>query len=245
MVNFSQMTHHLHSPITWLSILLLTGLSWYYMLFDMTMVMSPHWHLYELTMVFVMWAVMMVGMMMPSATPMILLFAKINRTRLQRSAEFVSSNLFILGYLLVWSLYSLVITLMQWQLHELALMTPMMKSSNDIASGILLILIGIYQISPLKQQCLNYCRSPLNFLMTQWQEGKLGAVKMGLKHGLYCVGCCWLLMALLLVVGVMHIGWILALSILVLLEKVVNWPKTINLGICLTCIGSGIYFLVG
>ncbi|ABV88628.1 DUF2182 domain-containing protein [Shewanella pealeana] len=245
MVNFSQMTHHLHSPITWLSILLLTGLSWYYMLFDMTMVMSPHWHLYELTMVFVMWAVMMAGMMMPSATPMILLFAKINRTRLQRSAEFVSSNLFILGYLLVWSLYSLVITLMQWQLHELALMTPMMKSSNDIASGILLILIGIYQISPLKQQCLNYCRSPLNFLMTQWQEGKLGAVKMGLKHGLYCVGCCWLLMALLLVVGVMHIGWILALSILVLLEKVVNWPKTINLGICLTCIGSGIYFLVG
>ncbi|GIU05299.1 MULTISPECIES: DUF2182 domain-containing protein [unclassified Shewanella] len=245
MVNLSQVSNKLHSPVTWLSILLLTGLSWYYMLFDMTMIMAPHWHLYELTMVFMMWAVMMVGMMLPSATPMILLFAKISQTRQQRSAEFVSSNLFILGYLLLWSLFSLVITLVQWQLHELALMTPMMKSSNHIASGILLILIGIYQISPLKQQCLNYCRSPLNFLMTQWQEGKVGAVKMGLKHGLYCVGCCWLLMTLLLVVGVMHIGWILALSILVLLEKVVSWPEAINLGICLACLGFGLYFLVG
>ncbi|MGS0682316.1 DUF2182 domain-containing protein [Shewanella sp. 125m-7] len=245
MVNISQITHHLHSPVTWASIILLTGFSWYYMLFDMTMVMSPHWHIYELTMVFIMWAVMMVGMMMPSATPMIMLFAKISRTRKQRNAEFVSSNLFILGYLLIWSLYSLGITLVQWQLHELALMTSMMQSGNSIFSGILLIVIGIYQISPLKQQCLNHCRSPLNFLMTQWQEGRLGAIKMGLKHGFYCVGCCWLLMALLLVVGVMHIGWILALSILVLLEKVVRWPEAINLSICLGCLGFGGYLLVG
>ena len=245
MISAQSLTRQLHSPITWASIILLTGLSWYYMLFDMTMVMSPHWHIYELTMVFTMWAVMMVGMMMPSATPMILLFAKISRTRQQRSAEFVSTNLFILGYLLLWCLYSLGITLVQWQLHRLALMTPMMQSSNDIASGILLIMIGLYQVSPFKQQCLHYCRSPLNFLMSQWQEGKLGAVKMGMKHGQYCVGCCWLLMALLLVVGVMHIGWILALSILVLLEKVLPWPKTINLGICLTCLGFGLYFLVG
>ncbi|MGS0689331.1 DUF2182 domain-containing protein [Shewanella sp. 30m-9] len=245
MISAQSLTRQLHSPITWASIILLTGLSWYYMLFDMTMVMSPHWHIYELTMVFTMWAVMMVGMMMPSATPMILLFAKISRTRQQRSAEFVSTNLFILGYLLLWCLYSLGITLVQWQLHRLALMTPMMQSSNDIASGILLIMIGLYQVTPFKQQCLHYCRSPLNFLMSQWQEGKLGAVKMGMKHGQYCVGCCWLLMALLLVVGVMHIGWILALSILVLLEKVLPWPKTINLGICLTCLGFGLYFLVG
>ncbi|WP_220767451.1 DUF2182 domain-containing protein [Shewanella sp. MBTL60-007] len=245
MASLSQITHSLHSPITWVSILLLTGLSWYYMLFDMTMVMSPHWGLYELSFVFIMWAVMMVGMMMPSATPMIMLFAKISRTRRQRSAEFVSSNLFILGYLLIWSLYSLIITLVQWQLHELTLMTPMMQSGNPIFSGILLIIIGIYQISPLKQQCLNHCRSPLNFLMTQWQEGNLGAIKMGLKHGQYCVGCCWLLMALLLIVGVMHIGWILALSILILLEKVVSWPEAINIGICLACLGFGLYFLVG
>ncbi|MCL1056853.1 DUF2182 domain-containing protein [Shewanella gelidimarina] len=214
------------------------------MLFGMTMVMSSHWHINELALVFMMWAVMMVGMMMPSATPMILLFAKISRTRQQRSAEFVSSNLFILGYLLLWSLYSLVITLIQWQLHQYSLMTPMMQSSNDIASGILLLAIGLYQVSPLKQRCLHYCRSPLNFLMSQWQEGKLGAISMGLKHGQYCVGCCWLLMALLLIVGVMHIGWILALSILVLLEKVLPWPKALNLGISVSCLVAGLYLLL-
>jgi len=204
-----------------LSISLLVFLSWYYMFFEMTMNMKAIglWNEDDLLSLFIMWAIMMAGMMLPSATPVILLVDKLNHQRKLRQKLYTHSFYFVMGYLLAWILYSALITLVQWGLHTVSLLSPMMISSNDIFSGLLLIIAGLYQWSPLKQKCLQLCRTPLNMLTTQWREGISGAIILGFKHGQYCLGCCWFLMALLFVTGVMNLKWILVLTILVLVEK--------------------------
>ncbi|MDA1101526.1 MAG: DUF2182 domain-containing protein [Proteobacteria bacterium] len=169
----------------------------------------------------VMWWVMMVGMMVPSAAPMILLFATVTRKQAAGENPGRRIALFTTAYLLIWGGFSLLAALAQWALTEAALLSPMMVGTSRFLTVGLLLACGAYQLSPLKQACLVKCRSPLSFLMTRWQGGDLGALKMGLSHGAYCVGCCWLLMPLLFVGGVMNLFWIALIAMLVLGEKIV------------------------
>jgi predicted metal-binding membrane protein len=168
---------------------------------------------------FLMWTVMMVAMMLPSATPMILTFANVSRNRRQHRRPYVPVTVFAAGYLVVWGGFSVLATVAQWFLHRAALLSPMMVSSSAFLCGVLLLLAGVFQFTPLKQRCLTHCQSPLEFITTRWREGRAGAFAMGIEHGLFCTGCCWALMALLFVLGVMNLLWIAALTILVGLEK--------------------------
>ena len=191
-----------------------------HMAMDMAMPHMQVWGVLEIILLFVMWAVMMVAMMVPTAAPMILMFATINRRRQAQQQPFVPTAIFLAGYILVWTGFSVVATLVQWGLHAAALLSPMMVSSSPILGGILLLAAGIFQWTPLKYACLRHCRSPLGFLMTEWREGRRGALQMGLRHGGYCTGCCWFLMGLLFVAGVMNLLWVAAITVFILVEKV-------------------------
>jgi predicted metal-binding membrane protein len=180
---------------------------------------TPAWSTVTILPLFLMWAEMMVAMMIPSAAPMILTFAMVNRKRRAQDRPFVSTGLFVSGYLVVWFLFSLVAALAQWTLHGVALLSPMMHSQSRWLAGILLLTAGAFQWTPWKRTCLTQCRSPFTFLLSDWREGRRGAFCMGLKHGAYCTGCCWLLMTLLFVAGVMNLLWIAILTTLVLIEK--------------------------
>ena len=187
------------------------------------------WTGVDFFLMFVMWAVMMVAMMVPSAAPMILLFATVNRRRQEQARPFVATGVFLSGYLVVWSVFSLGATLGNWGLHQASLMTSMMGgSSSGYLGGALLITAGVFQWSQLKYVCLTHCRSPLSFLMSDWKEGTSGAFKMGLLHGRFCLGCCWILMALLFVLGVMNLVWIAALAAFVLAEKVIPGGEKVS-----------------
>jgi predicted metal-binding membrane protein len=166
-----------------------------------------------------MWVVMMVAMMTPSAAPMILTYATMNRRRQAQQGPFVSTTVFVLGYRLVWGRFSIVATLGQWGLHAAAVLSPMMVSTSPMLGGLLVLTAGLFQWTPLKSTCLGQCRSPLGLVMTEWLEWTWGALLMGLRHGSYCVGCCRVLMALLLVAGVMNLLWVAALAAFVLVEK--------------------------
>ena len=180
------------------------------------------WSLATLPPLFLMWSEMMVAMMIPSAAPMILTFARVNRKRREREEPYVATAIFVSGYLLVWTGFSAVAAVAQWVLHGRSLLSATMVSNSPWLGGTLLIVAGLFQWSAWKNACLTHCRSPLSFLMTDWKEGREGAFVMGLKHGAYCTGCCWFLMSLLFVAGVMNLFWIAVLSILVLLEKVLS-----------------------
>jgi predicted metal-binding membrane protein len=186
------------------------------------------WSAAALLPLFLMWTEMMVAMMIPSAAPMILTFALVNRKRRELERPFVPTGIFLLGYLVVWTGFSALAALAQWALHGWALLSPMMVSTSPVLGGVLLIEAGIFQWTPLKNACLAHCRTPLDFLMTDWREGWWGAFVMGLKHGTYCTGCCWILMALLFVAGVMNVWWIGIIAVFVLLEKVA--PKGLWVG---------------
>ncbi len=179
------------------------------------------WGTVDLLLVLAMWATMMAAMMLPSILPMILGFAFLSRQRCAQRLPYARTSVFVLGYLAVWSAFSLLATLAQWGLLELRLVSPMMVSATPRLAGGCLVIAGVFQLTPLKRKCLSKCGSPLGFLLTEWREGNVGAWIMGLRHGAYCVGCCWALMALLFVFGVMNVLWIAALSIYVMLEKMV------------------------
>ena len=186
---------------------------------DMAMPQMQSWGAVELLLLFAMWAVMMVAMMVPSVTPLILMFARANREK-GGSRVVGSAGILLLGYLLVWWSFSVLATLVQWRLHSAALLSPMMISTSSVLGGLLLVAAGVYQFTPLKRVCLVHCRSPLSFLMSEWRDGRWGTLVMGLKHGAYCVGCCWILMAVLFVAGVMNLLWVGAIAVFVLVEKV-------------------------
>jgi predicted metal-binding membrane protein len=175
----------------------------------------------ELVMLGVMWTIMMAAMMLPSAAAAVLLFAGLSRSRRAAARPYVPAALFALGYLLVWTVFSIAATLAQWGLHETALLSPGMVATSPILGGTLLIVAGLFQLTPLKQACLRHCRSPLQFLMTDWREGRAGAILMGVRHGWQCATCCWALMALLFVLGVMNLLWVGALTLFVIVEKAV------------------------
>jgi predicted metal-binding membrane protein len=185
----------------------------------------PHpWSAADAWLVFAMWAVMMVAMMIPSAAPMIEMYARIARGSADSRAWFTWA--FVAGYAIAWMLFSAAATTAQWALDRAAMMPAAMRV-GPIAGAVILAVAGIYQLTPLKNACLAHCRSPIGFFMTEWRGGAAGALRMGLKHGAFCIGCCWMLMALLFVAGVMNLVWIAALAAVVLLEKVTPWGRAV------------------
>ncbi len=208
---------------------LVTAIAWGYIV-HMARTMSPHAAMAmpmsgasdvpALVWLAPMWVVMMVAMMLPSAAPTILLFASVARRRKARGTPTASAAVFTLGYMLVWTLYASLAAAVQWKLHELALLSPVMVSASRWLGGGLLVAAGVYQWLPVKDACLSHCRSPLGFLSSEWREGTRGALVMGIRHGSFCVGCCALIMALLFVAGVMNLLWVAAIAIFVLAEKI-------------------------
>jgi len=167
-----------------------------------------------------MWSVMMVAMMVPSATPTILIYSKVNSSRKEKSLPYVPTSIFLSGYIVSWIAFSVMATIANWAIHTQGLLTGMMgASTSSILGGCLLVAAGIFQWTPWKYACLSHCRTPMGFIMTEWREGLFGAIRMGLKHGAYCVGCCWLLMSLLFVLGIMNLIWVGVLAAFVLVEK--------------------------
>jgi predicted metal-binding membrane protein len=184
-----------------------------------SMVMTPApWSPAHATLVLCMWWVMMAAMMVPSAAPLILLVAAIHRRR-HHDQPYAVVGLLTAGYLTVWGAFSVAATLMQWGLERTGLLSPETMSVGTVVAGSILLAAGLYQLTPLKQTCLSRCRSPINFLTAHWRPGLAGPFRMGLVHGAYCFGCCWFLMTLLFVGGVMNPFWIGALAFYVLLEK--------------------------
>ena len=177
----------------------------------------------DLALGFAMWAVMMPGMMLPSAAPMILTVARVHGSRQTRPGAHSGATLpvaaFVAGYLLVWAGFSAVAALAQWGLARGGLVAGMDARVGPVLGGALFAAAGIYQLSPLKQACLGSCRSPLGFLLAYWRDGSGGALRMGVRHGAVCLGCCWALMALLFAVGTMNLVWVAGLGGLVLVEK--------------------------
>jgi len=184
----------------------------------MAKAMDARWRASDVVFAFAMWAVMMVGMMVPAAAPALLLFAGMQARRADRRAPLVIL-LFGFGYFTVWFGFSAGAALAQWALHELALLTTTMTASSPWLGGAMLIAAGAYQLTPAKRTCLMHCQSPLGFLVSNWRDGTLGAFQMGLRHGAFCLGCCWALMGVLFAVGVMNLAWVAALSAFILLEK--------------------------
>lgn len=187
---------------------------------DIAMVQMQPWGLIDFALTFLMWAVMMTAMMVPTATPLLLLFANVQSGRRAQHRPFVPTGVFLLGYLVVWYGFAATACVAQWVLHTAALLSPMMSSTSPVLGGILLVSAGLFQWTPLKSTCLTRCRTPLSFLMTEWREGTNGTFIIGLRHGLYCLGCCWVLMMLLFVLGIMNLLWIASLAALVLIEKI-------------------------
>lgn len=184
------------------------------------MSMASPWSPGQLWLTFLMWAVMMVAMMLPSAAPVTLLVANIARNRAASGGAMGAGTVFfVIGYLAVWTAFAALATLLQWGLGEAGILSDTMALADRIAAAVVLIAAGIYQWTPLKDACLRHCRSPLDFLLFHWREGRLGALKSGIGHGAYCLGCCWMLMALLFVGGIMNLAWIAAIALLVLIEK--------------------------
>jgi predicted metal-binding membrane protein len=191
--------------------------------FDMSDMMGPEfraWSALHFIFMLTMWVVMMVGMMTPSVAPMVLLYAAIARRHPGHDA-FAPAGWFLAGYLLAWCAFAAAATLLQWLLEWAAVVTPMMAGTGRVVGGVLLVLAGIYQWLPAKQACLASCRAPLAFVQRHggFRPGARAALRLGILHGGYCIGCCWVLMALLFAFGVMNLQWIAALMALVLLEK--------------------------
>jgi predicted metal-binding membrane protein len=178
------------------------------------------WRAGDMAASFAMWAVMMTAMMVPSVSPTVLAFARISRSRRQHAMPYVPPAVFLAGYLAAWTAFSAAATAAQEGLRSAALLSPEMAANSRPLGRALLICAGIFQWMPLKNACLRHCRSPLGFLLTEWRDGRAGALRMGWKHGLFCVGCCWLLMALLFVVGIMNLVWVAAIAAFVIVEKI-------------------------
>lgn len=205
----------------------------------MAMPNMMRWSAADFGYMFVMWAVMMVAMMLPSVTPMIVLFGRVRAKRESAGRPYAPTVAFVTGYLLAWIAVSLLATLVNWGLHTAGALSSMMGQVAPTTGGILLVAAGIFQWTPQKRVCLDHCRSPLAFLTQNWRDGIPGATAMGLHHGVYCLGCCWLLMSLLFVLGVMNLPWVALLTIVVLAEKLLPHGEILSrgLGVLLVVLG--------
>jgi predicted metal-binding membrane protein len=194
---------------------------------------------------FSMWWVMMAAMMLPSAAPILLLFARINRKQKAAGRPFIPTGIFAAGYLVAWGGFSLLATGLQWELERLGLLSPMMVTTNYWLGGAILIAAGVWQLTPIKGMCLRHCRSPMGFLVQSWRPGHGGAFRMGLEHGSFCLGCCWFLMGLLFFGGIMNLFWIIGLAVFVLLEKTVPMGSWIGRIVGVGVTAWGVLVLAG
>lgn len=206
--------------------------------------MTGTWDLRYLLLSWAMWGVMMAAMMLPSASPMLLLYAAVAGRGADPGSAVARVAAMTAGYVLVWWLFSLGATLLQRALSGLLLITPMMETTAPWAGGILLLAAGLYQLTPLKAACLQACRSPLSFIMQRWRGGTVGAFRMGVDHGRYCLGCCWALMLLLFVGGVMNLWVIGALTVFVLVEKLAPFGALSGRIAGIVLIGLGLWMVV-
>ena len=200
----------------------------------LTMPMSD-WSWANWLAVFIMWAVMMAAMMLPTAMPMVSVFGTLNKGRREAGRTIA----FVAGYLALWAAFAAAATGAQWALQTSGFLSPMIVSMSPALSAALLLIAGAFQFTPLKRACLRACRSPLGFLLTDWRNGLWGAARMGVRHGIYCLGCCWALMALLFVGGVMNLLWIAALTVLVAVEKLAPKGELLAKALGALMIGAG------
>jgi predicted metal-binding membrane protein len=234
-----------------------TGLSWLYLwrlasqmtvgsgMAGMAMTAAPKpWEATDFALMFVMWWVMMVGMMLPSATPMLLTFATINRRRRARCDTFVPTAVFAAGYLASWGGFGLAATVIQWALGRAGLVSPMAQTTSPFLAAAFFVAAGLFQLTPLKHACLEKCRSPLDLVLNSWRDGSRGAFVMGLSHGLYCIGCCWLLMVLMFAGGAMNLLWMAAITAVVFVEKLVPGGPWFARGSGIVMVAFGVYSIV-
>jgi len=227
-----------------------TVLAWVY-LFRMAGAMAPGmaamgvrpWDAGHFLMMFLMWAVMMVGMMLPSVLPSVLIYQMIARKSAAEAMPAAPTACFVAGYLAMWVLFSLLATFLQWGLDRAALLSPAMVAKSPALGAGLLMAAGAYQWLPFKNRCLQHCRSPVHYLADHWHSGAVGAVRMGLSHGAYCIGCCWVLMGLLFAGGVMNLLWIAAITLFVLSEKLLPWGVVGGRALGLLMIAAGGFVL--
>lgn len=237
------LTHTLRrdSVVVAAALAVITALAWAYVLrlaadmdmddMDMTpaemaLMMQPAytpWALADFGFMFAMWAVMMIGMMTPTAAPMVLLYTRVAAKAAQSGKPFAAAGWFLGGYLLAWTLFSFAATVAQWGFERLLILDPMMMSASKSFNGVVLIVVGIYQWTPLKRACLKQCQAPLSFVQRYggFRPQASASLRLGWRHGLYCTGCCWALMALLFIGGVMNLLWIAMIMIVVLAEKLI------------------------
>jgi predicted metal-binding membrane protein len=209
------------------------------------LMMPAMWTTTYAGLVFLMWWIMMIAMMLPSVASTVLLYTTLIRRGKQAVNAPKLALLFLTGYLAVWGLFSLLATLAQWFLELRGFVSTMdMALTSNIMGATVLIIVGIYQFTPWKQSCLERCRSPLQFLTERRRDGPNGALLMGIEHGAFCVGCCWCLMALLLVGGLMNLYWIAGLMLFVLIEKLIRFGDKVSRLTGLLMAGAGIYLLV-
>jgi predicted metal-binding membrane protein len=247
----------------WITMALVTaiGLAWFYLLREaaamnamaaearmhaamgMAGMNMRAWGASDWLALFVMWAVMMVGMMLPSAAPVILLVLGAYRLRRDSQAR-LAALMFGGGYVLVWTTFSAAAALGQIALHRAALLSEDMRLRSAALSGVILLIAGVYQWLPLKNRCLAHCQAPLAFLTQHWRRGVAGGLSMGVRHGAHCVGCCWMVMTLLFVLGVMNLVWIAVLAAFVLLEKLLPQGALAGRLAGLVAVGWGTYLLV-
>ena len=204
------------------------------------------WRGIEFAFVFAMWAVMMVGMMAPSAAPMILMYARVGRQGKSAGKSLAATGWFAAGYFVAWIGFSLAATFVQWGFERTALLDSRMASASNVLAGMVLIAAGVYQWTPLKDVCLVQCQTPFQFLMRHggFRSDVPGCLLLGLRHGAYCVGCCWVLMALLFVGGVMNVLWIALLALLVLLEKLTPYGRSVARVAGVACVAAGAWMLL-
>jgi len=216
------------------------GWLWHNARMEMAMPMQPH-----LLLLFAMWWTMMVAMMLPSAAPMILLFATVSQGEKAQGRPYVPAAVFAATYLAVWGAFSFAAAGLQWWIESR--IEPVMAEglSSRWASAALLVAAGAYQLTPLKDACLRTCRSPLHFVLTRWRPGRGGALAMGVEHGAYCVGCCWLLMGLLFIGGVMNLWWVIGIAVYILLEKLVPGGPWLGRVLGAVLVAAGTLVLVG
>jgi predicted metal-binding membrane protein len=204
--------------------------------------MEASWTPADVALIFVMWSAMMAAMMMPGAAPMVTTFSTIQRRRRARAAPHLPTAIFIAGYVAAWAGFSIIATALQWLLQRTELVTTMMQSANYYFSAALFLAAGLYQFSALKERCLSLCRSPDGFILSEWRDGPLGAAVMGLRHGLFCMGCCAALMMLLFAVAVMDLRWVAGLTVLVTAEKLLPGARYWRLSIGVALLAAGASF---
>jgi predicted metal-binding membrane protein len=234
----------------WLALLLLAAIAWMIIFQQTQMIGSMNQGMaamdagpVSILLFLPLWISMMVAMMFPAVAPVVSLFATISTKRRAASQPATPTWIFLTGYLLVWSLFGIGAYLLSLIVPALGIMAAGLRMDNPVAAGIVLMLAGLYQLSPLKQVCLHHCRSPLGVILHGWRDGRGGAFRMGFGHGAYCLGCCWGLMLVLFAVGLMNLVWMLLLTIAIFVEKVLPQGQLISKLIALALVLFGMFTL--